>query len=443
MVFKKLKAKLIQFLDTILNKISGFFIKIGKKIQETFYNIFPKLKEKHKNPVIINPDSEEFGKFSVQLKRTAKRFIGLTAKEFKVLGSDRMAMFAVFALPVTIIILLGAGIGIPEIVTAESICADRGSAPTEPVLIGLIDYDQTDLSNEFVALMLDYESQGYCTIFHTTNQSELEILLGKGKISTFVVIPPLFEYNLSIHFPAIISLVFDTLDPMKLESAQTMVQSVVNEFKCSKDFMGVFEIKMQEEGVPSGKAKILFIAAPMLFPMILFSLGSLTGSQSVVSDIPKDRMVLTPTNKYEMLAAKTAALQIIMTMLIILTVFLSIAFGLEIRGSILSYMLMLGVLALAGTVWGIFVSSLAKTSLEALQYFIFVYLFQIIVLLFLEDPMILNWIPMNAGRQLLTNVTLRGEPIGLNMIYIWYMLVECTILYAIAQFFFNKRKNML
>jgi hypothetical protein len=388
---------------------------------------------------------DSFNTKSASLKRMFKRYWGLTLKELKVLINDKAAMLIAYALPIVIIILLGtlgesfaksAGVSGNEGFTG------RGDVPNEKPILGFIDYDQTALSEEFLDLAKDYRDTGYCVLVISDNQTDLERLLGLNQINSIVIIPALFEYNLSIHFPTIIAVVFDTIDTTHLQNAQSVVAKMVDEFKYAKGFTGVFDAQYITENVPE-RGRTLFVASPMFFPMILFSLGTLTATQSIVSDIPKDRMVLTPTNKYEMLAAKTTALQIIMSGLIVVTIALSMAFGLVIRGDIISYFGLLFIIALSGVVWGLLVSALAEVPLNALQYFIFLLLFFMIALLFLNDPNILRWIPMRNGTNLLMNVTLRGEPIAWNLRYIYDTLIEVAILYVATQWLFNRKKNML
>lgn len=391
---------------------------------------------------------EEFGKASKAIKRSLTRFWGLTLKELRVLINDKIAMIIAFAIPITIILLLAIqGQALVEEYAGEF--EERGAPPTELPIIGVIDADESDLSAEFMALVADYELNGYCQLVYPEDQSsfqasktELLELLGLNEIHVILTIPPLFGYNLTTHFPALLSVTLDSIDTNRIQTAQEVIDSMVNEFKQDKGFTGVFNADFQREGVPD-QGELLFLASPIFFPMILFSIGCLTATQSIVSDVPKDRMVLTPTNKYEMLAAKTSALQIIMSVLIIVTMVLSMGFGLLIRGSIIGYFFMLFVIALAGVVWGMLVSAMAKVPLNAFQYFIFLFLFQTIILLFVESGFILRLIPIYNGQALLLNVTLRGEPLAWNIQYMTDTLLEVAVLYGITQLLFNRQQNML
>jgi len=328
-------------------------------------------------------DLKNFNTFKNRMKRIFKRLIGLIQKELAILFKDRIAMIIAFLLPTTIIILL-ATYGSVKLNQLTSL--ERGSPPYDPPIIGYFDADNTNLSREFITLMKDYEQNGFCKLVTPPNASssqeaknQLLELLGTNKINCILIIPPLFEYNLTTHFPALLDVVFDTINTMKLQVCEEIIDKMVNEFKEKYNFKGVFEPNYYREGVPE-QGKLLFLASSLFFPMVLFSIGSLTASQLIVSDVPKDRMLLTPTNKYELLAAKLIALQIIMSLLIILTVSLSIGFGLRIKGNLIGYFGMLFVMALSGVVWGLFISSLATEPLNAFQYYIFMFLFQMVIL---------------------------------------------------------------
>ncbi|MHA1452248.1 MAG: ABC transporter permease [Promethearchaeota archaeon] len=380
------------------------------------------------------------------LKKSVKRFWGLTLKELKILLKDRLAMVIAFSIPIIVIIILVIGPGgIEDLVSSEPGFTGRGSPPSDPPIIGLIDQDQTLLSSEFVNLSLDYEHTGHTTLILSENQNELELLLGKNEIDAIVIIPALFEYNLSIHFPAILTVVFDTIDYAALKNTQALVASLVNEFKYTHDFTGVFNVHYHREGLPE-KGRLIFLGSPIFFPLCVFAIAALIACQSIVSDIPKDRMVLTPANKYEILAAKLVAHQVLMSLLVVVMMILSVSLGLEIRGGpgrFFTYFFILFMVALSGVVWGLFMSVIAKVPLNALQFFIFLFLFWVIAGFFIENPAILALSPLDNGEQLLINICMRGESIWWNLNYFAYLGVQTGVLYILTQLVFLRKKTML
>jgi hypothetical protein len=157
-------------------------------------------------------------------------------------------------------------------------------------------------------------------------------------------------------------------------------------------------------------------------------------------------MVLTPTNKYEILAAKLVAHQAIMSLLIIVMMILSVSFGLEIRGGpgrFFTYFFIMFMVALSGVAWGLFMSVIAKVPLNALQFFIFLFLFWVIAGFFIENPTILALSPLDNGENLLMNICMRGESIWWNMKYFAYLGGQIGVLYILTQIVFLRKKTML
>ncbi len=125
---------------------------------------------------------------------------------------------------------------------------------------------------------------------------------------------------------------------------------------------------------------------------------------------------------------------------------LSISFGLEIRGGkgrFFTYFFILFMVALSGVVWGLFMSVIAKVPLNALQFFIFLFLFWVIAGFFVENPVILALSPLDNGEKLLMNICMRGESIWWNMKYFGYLGLQIGVLYLLSQLIFIRKKTML
>ncbi|MBN2154439.1 MAG: ABC transporter permease [Candidatus Lokiarchaeota archaeon] len=381
------------------------------------------------------------------IKKIFNRFWGLTAKELKMLINDRLAMVIAILIPIIVILILAIGPGgIEDLISSEPGFTGRGNPPREPPTIGLIDRDQTTLSVDFVNLSMDYQRTGHCAILFSEDQNELEVLLGKNQIDAIIIVPMLFEYNLSIHFPALLTIVIDTIDTIALQTTEVIISKLVNEFKYNHNFTGVFNVQYYRDGLPD-KGRLIFLGSPLFFPLCVFSIAALIACQSIVSDIPKDRMVLTPTNKFEILAAKLVAHQMIMSIIIIIMTISSVLLGLEIRGSgmgkYLIYFMILFTVALSGVVWGLFMSAIAKVPLNALQYFIFLFLFLVIVGFFVENPGLLALSPIDNGENLMMNVAMRGEPIWWNLKYFGFLGIQIVVLYVLTQIIFLRKKTLL
>ncbi|GAB4317855.1 MAG: hypothetical protein Kow0069_20730 [Promethearchaeota archaeon] len=387
-----------------------------------------------------------------------KRVHGLWVKELRVLSKDKFALIIIFLLPVALILtIVSQGDELGGAVAARSggggggggDAGGVGRSNLELPRIGLIDLDDSegfigrDISQEMVDLFLDYaENRSAMRLYLTSNVSELDELMGRGSLNAYVVIPQQFEFNLSVHFPGFVEVHIDTLDVTGLQASQSVIAALVDEFKQTNGFTGVFNLSMIEANVPE-TGKGLFQVSPFFFPFVLFAIGALTSAQSIVSDVPKDRMVLTPASKFEVTMAKFLANQTLMSMLIAIMITMSVGFGLRIRGDYASYFFFLFLIAANGVLMGLTLSSFASTPLAALQLYIFMFLFQTIIVLFVPNEEVLQWIPVHVGAKVLTNVTLRGEPMSWYANYIGYMLVEAFILFFLTYVRFEKRRGLL
>jgi hypothetical protein len=378
-----------------------------------------------------------------------RRTLSLMEKELKAFIKDPMAIIIMFLIPVIVVFLLTFGIAQDgSIINAPAPTEVQPGSGDEIPMIGLIDLDSSegfpgrDLSGELFDLFLEAENLQRVSIVHSTNQSYLEEEIFHGRLHGYVVIPNNFEYNLSIHFPAIITLVIDTLDTMQLMKVQEVVDEVVSVFKERNSFDGVFNVEEVFENLPE-RNTVLFGATPFFFPMILFGVCSLTATQSIVSDVPKDRMVLTPTNKWELMTAKVLANQVLATALIAVLVFTSLALGLEVRCGLFDLFIVFGLASFNAILIGVAISAISKTPLSALQYFIFMFLFQAIILLFVEDPFLLALMPLHNSVDMTMKIVMRGQNYWTVRHEAFNILAECLFIYFIAFIYFKRQKTLL
>jgi hypothetical protein len=192
---------------------------------EKVEKVDPKSEKTEKNEKIEKSNiyfEEQFSNAKNAIKRSLKRYWGLVLKELKVLINDKIAMLIAFALPVTVIILLATQ---GQALVNQMKSVERGTPPNDKPIIGVIDMDESSLSQEFMALIQDYEDTGYCILYYPQDTSSYEAShnellekLGRNEIHAILIIPPLFELNLTTHFPAILNVVFDTIDTNHLQT---------------------------------------------------------------------------------------------------------------------------------------------------------------------------------------------------------------------------------
>ncbi len=247
-----------------------------------------------------------------------------------------------------------------------------------------------------------------------------------------------------MHFPGFFISKFDTLNSIILQSAQGIVEDIQLETKARFNLTGVFDQQITEVGLPD-RAQTLFQVAPIFFPLTIFAIAALTTAQSIVGDIPKDRMLLTPANRFEVVTAKLVANEIMISFQAAILTGLSYGpVGLTTKGSPFLLFGILAFIGLAGICLGLWISALVKTPLSALQLFIFIFLFQMIIMLFLQDPAVLSIFPMYNGLEMTMNLVMRGENFwDSGILPTIYVIIWTMGFYIFTLISFYRRKPLL
>ncbi len=383
--------------------------------------------------------------------RGLKRVWGLVVKELRLLLKDKFAMLIIFALPIMLVLVIEPppwGPGSGGTGTGSSGGLGLGGGAEKPK-IGYIDLDQSegmaiDLSAEMVKIINEFQDQGRAVFFLGTNITQLDEMLGLGQIHAYLVLPDGLEYNISMHFPGIFIAKFDTLNSIILQKAQGVVEDIQLETKSRFSLTGVFDQQITEVGMPD-YAQTLFQVAPIFFPLTIFAIAALTTAQSIVADVPKDRMLLTPANRFEVVASKLIANEIMISCQAAILTSLSYGLvGLTTKGSPFLLFGILAFIGLAGISLGLAISALVKTPLSALQLFIFIFLFQMIIMLFLQDPIILSIFPMYNGLEMTMNLVMRGEDFLVSGILpTLYVILWIMGFYILTLVVFYRRKPLL
>ena len=201
---------------------------------------------------------------------------------------------------------------------------------------------------------------------------------------------------------------FDTFNSLELKTAETIVSKLQVEAKDRYNLTGVFNQQIEYAGLPP-KAQGLFQMVPVFFPLTVFAIASLTSVQSVVGDIPKSRILMTPASKFDVITSKVISNEIFIIVQCAFFTGLAYGMGLETNGSPVVLFAILAFIGLAGVCFGVAISTIVNTPLSALQLFIFVFMFQFIIMLFYQDPRVLSIFPMYNGFQLTMDQILRGE----------------------------------
>ncbi|MGQ4911646.1 MAG: ABC transporter permease [Candidatus Thorarchaeota archaeon] len=353
------------------------------------------------------------------LTKPSRRIRNMVAKELRLIVKDKVALILIFLLPAALIGMLwwvtdmseqgsvgfgsspgGGGAGDNETVSMGS-----------SITIGLVDLDTTrtysgeDLSENFTK----YLEQSADVVFYNSTDDAFRDLY-EGFIEGYVVIPDGFEANLTINEPTYVEVHVDGTDFLTEASVQGVIQAATIMFRASKMWIRseVFPGMVIEFAPEGGYLESVFGGFIVIFSSYLGI--AMTSAQSIVGDTPLRRMLLTPTNRLEVIVAKVLGYVIIgfFQSLLLITLWV-LAFDLNLNTSFLSLVVIMSLISLTGSTTGILISAISSTRLQANQMFLFILFGTLILSGFFIDVGVLDEIlPMNQGLKLLTNTAFKG-----------------------------------
>ena len=371
------------------------------------------------------------------LTKPSRRIRNMVAKELRLIIKDKVAIMLIFLLPAVLIGMLwyvtdssgmggldlgggmGGGFGGGDSDTNETSTVTNVTTTTtvdlnetdDGIILGIVDLDTShtyeyDLSENLTAYFEMLVDQ--IVVFNST--ADAYRALYETRIDVYVVIPDGFEANLTINEPTYIEVHYDGNDFLGSSTYSGIAQGATILFRVSKLWIRseVFP-GMVIEFTPGGG----FLEAVFGGFIVIFSsyLGiAMTSAQSIVGDEPLRRMLLTPTNRLEVIVAKVLGYVIIgfLQSLLLVTLWV-LAFSLELSTSFFSLVIIMSLSALTGSATGILISAVANTRLQANQMFLFVLFGTLILSGFFIDVGALNDIlPMNQGNALLIDTAFKG-----------------------------------
>ena len=369
------------------------------------------------------------------LTKPSRRIRNMVAKELRLIIKDKVAILLIFLLPAVLIGMLwyvtdssgmggmdlGGGMGdfggggeddTNETSTTTIPIEVNETLTDDAIILGIVDLDtgantyEYDLSENLTAyfeMMVDE-----IVVFNST--ADAYRALYETRIDVYVVIPMGFEANLTINDPTYIEVHYDGNDFLGSATFSGIVQGATILFRVSKLWIRseVFPGMVIEFTPGGGFLEAIFGGFIVIFSSYLGI--AMTSAQSIVGDEPLRRMLLTPTNRLEVIVAKVIGYVIIgfLQSLLLVTLWV-IAFSLELSTSFFSLVIIMSLSALTGSATGILISAVANTRLQANQMFLFVLFATLILSGFFIDVGALNDIlPMNQGNALLIDTAFKG-----------------------------------
>ena len=387
------------------------------------------------------------------LTKPSRRIRNMVMKELRLIIKDKVALVLIFLLPAALIGMIWyvtntSSMGGMSIGGGTGGGGDIGNATIteESVRMGIVDLDSTsgyygqeDLSENFTAF---FEKMANVTMFNNT--AEAYRALYDQQIDAYIIIPDGFEYNLTENEPTYIEVHYDGNDFFGAATVQGIVQAGTILFRASKLWIRseIFPGIVIEFTPQGGYLESIFGGFIVIFSSYLGI--AMTSAQSIVGDIPLRRMLLTPTNRLEVVFAKVVGYVIIgfFQSLLLVTLWV-LAFDLSLNTSFFSLVIIMSLSSLTGSATGILISAVASTRLQANQMFLFV-LFGTLILsgFFINVGVLDRILPMNQGLNLLIDTAFKG----LSLLDVWDRIFTLFAFSAAAilaaTFIFSKKPTL-
>lgn len=347
------------------------------------------------------------------------RITNMVAKELRLIFKDKVALFLIFLLPAVLIgmmyfVIEESSMGNLQLDSSTDV--EDGGEEGDPfggsnLTLGLVDLDTTrtfdgdDLSEELTDI---FRNMSDLTIFED-EETAFQALYDKV-VTAYVVIPDGFEANLTINEPTYIEVHVDATDMLGQGSVLGVIQGGTILFRAGHLWIRseVFPA-MVIEFTPQGS----YIATIFGAFIVIFSsyLGiAMTAAQSIVGDTPLRRMLLTPTNRLEVILAKVLGYLVIgfFQSLFLVSLWV-VTFDLTMNTGFESLIFIMSLTSLTGSTTGILISAIASSRLQANQMFLFILFATIILAGFFID---VGWmdevLPMNQGMAVLIDTAFKG-----------------------------------
>jgi len=332
-------------------------------------------------------------------------------KELQLIQNDRFALLLVFVLPTMIMGTMYLAINQGQLDTTTS-----SGKNADALTIGVVDEDPTDtfpnedLSHNFT-LYLENSSDMIVTLYD--NEKDALNALYYDAVDAYVVIPYGFEGNITGDIPSFVSVHISSTNFDTQAAVFSAFNNVVTKFRADHGWIkGEVRLDEVQEWKPVGD----YMAATFGVFMLVFAVfiaTAATAAQAIVGDIPLSRMLLTPATKMEAIIAKTLAYFVVgmLQTQFLLILWLGL-FGIVPNTDYLTLNFVLGLMSLSGSAFGVFISTLCKTRLQANQSFLFLLFSSFIVGTgFMDVGIVDQYYPLNLGRVMIIDTAFKGVSI--------------------------------
>ena len=347
-----------------------------------------------------------------------RRLRALLVKEFIQMGRDRLTLAIMGLLPVIQLLIFGFAIN------------------TEVKHLPTAVFDQS-VSAESRELIRGFQSTGYFDIRRGAGSlPEMNALVQSGKVKVGIAIPPDFQERLRSGRQASVQVIVDASDSMSAASAISTAQMIG--LVRSQQILYQRLSPGSSESVPLAVDVRIrpwynpdMVSSHYMVPGILAIVLAMTmmmiTSMAIVRERERgtlEQLVVTPLRNWELMVGKILPYVAVGYVQLTLGLLIGIVvFRIPVRGSLALYYGLTSLHILASLAWGLLISSVAKTQMQAMQMSFFALMPSILLsgFMFPREAMpaffraISNLLPVTFFLQISRGILLKG--VGLSALW--------------------------
>ena len=347
-----------------------------------------------------------------------RRLRALLVKEFIQMGRDRLTLAIMGLLPVIQLLIFGFAIN------------------TEVKHLPTAVFDQS-VSAESRELIRGFQSTGYFDIRRGAGSlPEMNALVQSGKVKVGIAIPPDFQERLRSGRQAAVQVIVDASDSMSAASAISTAQMIglVRSQQIlyqrlspgsSESVPLAVDVRIRPWYNPDMVSSHYMV--PGIIAIVLAMTMMMITSMAIVRERERgtlEQLVVTPLRNWELMVGKILPYVAVGYVQLTLGLLIGIVvFRIPVRGSLALYYGLTSLHILASLAWGLLISSVAKTQMQAMQMSFFALMPSILLsgFMFPREAMpaffraISNLLPVTFFLQISRGILLKG--VGLSALW--------------------------
>ncbi|MGC5324839.1 ABC transporter permease [Brevibacillus sp. SYSU BS000544] len=362
------------------------------------------------------------------------RYRAIVKKEIIQIKRDKPSLAIAIVMPIMLLFLFGYAV----------------NTDVEHIQTAVWDQSNSKASREIVQKLENTEIFQIAT--YAASYQELERMINNGEIGVGVVIPPDFDNHRDNHQQAKIQLLIDGSDPNNARTAANNAQLIIQ-----NESITTQEGYLQKQGIDKIEAPLIAEARVLFNPnmkSIVFNVPALIGliMQNVTMTLTAfslvrekergtmEQLIVTPIRPVELILGKITPYVLIGLFSFSIVLLIGTSwFGVPVKGSLV-LLFCLSLLFLVTTLTlGVFISTVAKTQLQAMQIAFALILPSVLLSGFMFPretmPMVIQWlggiIPLTYFLEILRGIFLKGvdltalwqETLGMSAIF----FLICTV----------------